>query len=90
MALWSDRSKIESNRARITVIWKNLASHSQEICKTGLGENKEVLGVELQGISQALKITLKEITLKKSGRIMVYSDVQMAIKQLQKTKNKAG
>lgn len=41
-------------------------------------------------ISQALKIALKEITPRKAGRITVYSDSQLAIKQLQATNNKEG
>ncbi len=49
-----------------------------------------MLDAELWGISQALKIALKETTPKKAGRITVYSDAQMAIKQLQEAKSNVG
>ncbi len=49
-----------------------------------------MLNAELRGISQALKIALKETTPRKAGRITVYSDAQMAIKQRRETKSKAG
>lgn len=48
-----------------------------------------MLDAKLQDISQALKIALKELTLRKTSRITIYLDVQMAIKYLQKTKSKA-
>ena len=90
LALWSDGSKVESGGAGIAFVWKNPAFYRWEVCKTTLGENKEVLDAELWGISQALKIALKETTPKKVGRITVYSDAQMAIKQLQEAKSNAG
>lgn len=90
LALWSDESKVELDGAGTAVVWKNPASHRWEVCKTTLGENKEVLDAELWGISQALKIALKETTPKKADRITVYSDAQMAIKQLQEAKSNVG
>ena len=90
LALWSDGSKVESGGAGTAVVWRNPASHRWEVYKTTLGENKEVLDAELWGISRALKIALKETTPRKAGRITVYSDAQVAIKQLRETKSKAG
>ena len=54
-----------------------------------MGKNKEILDVELWSISEALKIALKERTLKKAHRITVFSDSQMAFRQLQGSKNSA-
>lgn len=47
-----------------------------------------MLNAELWDISQALKIVLKKTTLRKAGRITVYLNIQMAIKQFYKTKKK--
>lgn len=47
-----------------------------------------MVDVELWGISRVLKIALKETTSRKAGRITIYLDIQMAIKQLRKTKSK--
>lgn len=65
LALWSDGSKVESGGAGAAVVWKNLTSHKWEVCRISLGKNKEILDAELWGISQALKIALKEITPRK-------------------------
>lgn len=43
------------------------------------------MDTELWDISKGLKIALKEITLRQAGKITVYSDMQLAIKQLQVT-----
>lgn len=89
LALWSDGSKGGSGGAGVAVVWKNPGSPRWEVCRLTLGKNKEVLDAELWAISQALKIALKEISPKKAGRIMAYSDAQTAIKQLQETKSRA-
>lgn len=54
-----------------------------------VGKNKEILDAELWGIPQALKMALKKISPQKTDRITVYSDAQLAIRQLQAT-NKEG
>ena len=55
-----------------------------------MGKYKEILDVELWGISEALKIALKESTSRKAHRITVFSDSQTALKQLQGAKSSAG
>lgn len=90
LALWTDGSKVESGGAGAAVAWKNPSSHKWEVCKIPLGKNKEILDAELWDVSQALKIALNGIALKKTSQITVYSDAQRAIKQLQSTSNKEG
>ena len=90
LALWSDGSKLESGEAGAAVVWKNSTSHRWDVGKISLGKNKEILDGQLWGISEALKIALKENTTRKARRITVFSDSQAAIKQLQGSKSNAG
>lgn len=90
LALWSDGSKQESGGAGAAVVWKNSISHRWDVRKVSPGKNKEILDAELWGISEALKIALKENTSRKAGIITVFSDLQAAIKQLQESKSNAG
>ena len=73
LALWSDRSKVESGGAGTAVVWKIPAFHRWEVCKTMLGENKQVLDAELWGISQALKVALKEIIVADLDNLLLIS-----------------
>ena len=90
LILWSDGSKLQSGGAGAAVIWRNCLPHGWNTCKISLRKNKEILDAELWGISEALKIALKDGTLRKARKITIYSDSQMALKQLQGSKNNAG
>ena len=90
LILCSDGSKLQSGGAEAAVVWRNCLLHGWNTCKISLGKNKEILDAELWGISEALKIALKESTLRKARKITIYSDSQMALKQLQGSKNNAG
>ena len=83
LALWVDGSKLESGGAGAAVVWKNPASQRWDVCKTSSGKNKEILDAEFWGISEALKITLKENISRQARTVKVFSDSQAAIKQLQ-------
>ncbi len=89
LALWSDGSKAESG-AGAAVVWKNASTYGWNIRKISLGKNKEIYDAELWGISEALKIALKESTSKKICRVTVFSDSQTALKQLRNVKSNAG
>lgn len=90
LILWSDGSKLQSGGAGAAVVWKDSLTQGWNTCKSSLGKNKEILDAELWGISEALKIALKESILRKARKITVYSDSQLALKQLQGSKNNAG
>ena len=90
LALWVDGSKLESGGAGAAVVWKNPASQRWDVRKISLGKSKQVLEAELWGISEALKIALKENISGKARRITVFSDSQAAIKQLQCSKSNVG
>lgn len=60
------------------------------VYKISLGKNKEISNAELWGIFKALKIALKKNISRKACKITVFSDSQVAIKQLQGFKNNAG
>ena len=89
MILWSDGSKREAEGAGAAVSWKSFLSYGWNTCKISLGKNKEILDAESWGISEALKIALKESTVRRACRIIVYSDSQTALKQLQGSKSNA-
>ena len=90
LALWSDGSKAESGGAGAVVVWKGLLTDGWNTRKISLGENKEILDAELWGISEALKIALKESTSRKVRKVTIFSDSQTALKQLQGFKRNAG
>ncbi len=85
-----DGSKLDSGGAGTAVVWRNCLSRAWNICKIFLEKNKEILDAELWGISEALKVALKESTLRRVQRITIYSDSQIALKQLEGSKNNAG
>ncbi len=89
LILWSDGSKREAGGACAAVAWKSFLSYGWNTCKISLGKSKEILDAELWGISEALKIALKESTVRRACRITVYSDFQMTLKQLQASKSNA-
>ncbi len=60
LILWSDGSKGETGGAGAAVVWKDYLSYGWSTCKISLGKNKEILDAELWGISEALRIALKE------------------------------
>lgn len=76
LILWSEGSKGEAGGAGAAVAWKNFSSHGWNTCKISLGKNKKILDAELWGISEALKIALRESTLRRARSITVYSDSQ--------------
>lgn len=90
LALWSDGAKAESGGAGAAVVWKGFHSNRWNTRKISLGENKEILDAELWGISEALKIALKESASRKVCKMTVFSDSQTALKQLQGFKSNAG
>ena len=87
LILWSDGSKREAGGASAAVAWKSFPSYGWNTCKISLGKNKEILDAELWGISEALKIALKENIVRRACRIIVYSDSQTALNQLQGSKS---
>lgn len=60
LILWSDGSKGDAGGADAAVVCKSPWSYAWNICKISLRKNKEILDVELWGISEAQKISLKE------------------------------
>ena len=72
LTLWSDGSKGESGGAGAAVVWKSFPSHGSNTCKISSGKNKEILDAELWGISEALKIALKESILRRDRTITVF------------------
>lgn len=85
-----DESKLQSRGVKATVIWRNCLPHGWNTCKLLLGKNKKILDAKLWDTSEALKIALKDSTLRKAQKITIYSDSQMAFKQLQGSKNNTG
>ena len=58
LVLQTDRSRLDYRGARAGVAWKSIIGW--QAFKTTLGSNKEIFNAELQGISDALGIALKE------------------------------
>lgn len=73
LALWSGGSKAKSE-AGAAIVWKNASTYRWNIRKISLGNNKETYDAEMWGISEALKIALKENISKKMCRVIVFLD----------------
>lgn len=72
LILWSDGSKGDAGGAGAAVVWKSSRSFGWNVCKISLGKNKEIWDAELWGISEALKIALRESTSQRAQRITVF------------------
>lgn len=62
------------------VILKSFLYHRWNICKISSMKREEILDAKFWCISKALKIVLRDSTLQKTWRIIVYLYFQMALK----------
>lgn len=65
-------------------------THEWNSRKISLGKNKEIFDTELWGISEALKIALKESLSRKIRKVTIFSDSEIALRELQIVKGNAG
>lgn len=90
LALGVDGSKLDTGGTGVAVLWRYTFSNGLKIHKTALGKNKEIFDAELWGISDALGVALREATPRRTHKITVFSDSQVAIRELQDSKKSAG
>lgn len=72
------------------MVWKKSHTQGWNTYKISLGKNKENFYAELWGISEALKIALKESLGRKIRKVTIFSDSQTAMRELQTAKSNAG
>lgn len=89
LALCLDGSRFKSGKVGITIVQRDTPTDRGESCKLALRENKEVLDAELQDISEILRVVLRKTVIRKPYKVTVFSDSQIAIKEIQRSKTRA-
>lgn len=92
LTLWCDGSKLDQGGTGAAVVWKRNRQDSEwQTQKTTLSKNKEILDVEIWGISEAVKVAEQKcIRTQQPPEISIFCDSQTAINKLRVMNSKEG